>query len=473
MPAIPLGRSAYAREGAPPTLLKNYYFETTPTNLEDQASLRARPRLKAFAQAGSGPIRGLYREGGVIAGRILCLSGTTLYKIEQTGVPGVGTATSIGTVDGTGHMSAEGAVNFAVLTCGTTAYATNGITLTTLTAPDSVWFNAVDTLDKRFLFAVQASNRFYWSDPVHPESTSMGEIDGLSFAAAESQPDVLITLKVVDDVLWLVGRLSLEAWRGTGDADLPYERIEGRVFGIGCTARETVQKMNIDGLDTMCWVGTDRKVYWLNPNPERISDFGLEERLGRATPEALYGHHALWNGHDFYVLHIPGEGTFAYDLTTRAGWAEWTSFGRALFRSNVSTIGPNAQSLLGDATAGIVFELSEAVDGDHGENVVFEVSGQLQVVGPPARCHNALLGVTAGRAASAGDDPLMQLSISDDGGETWAAQPDQPLGRQGRTTLRVMWTRLGMLRREGVRLFRWRTTAPVTINTAKYNEGYR
>ena len=44
MPAIPLGRSAYARAGAPPTVLKNYYFETAPTNLEDQVALRARPR---------------------------------------------------------------------------------------------------------------------------------------------------------------------------------------------------------------------------------------------------------------------------------------------------------------------------------------------------------------------------------------------------------------------------------------------
>lgn len=473
MPAIPLGRSAYAREGAPPTVLKNYYFETGPTNLEDGVALRPRPRLEAFAQAGGGPIRGLYREGGVIAGRILCLSGDTLYKIEQAGVPGVGTATVIGTVDGTGHMSAEGAVNFAVLTCGQTAYRTDGITLTALTPPDGVWFNAVDTLDKRFLFAVQASNRFYWSAPVHPEDTSFPDIDGLDFAAAESQPDVLITLKVIDDVLWLVGRLSLEAWRGTGDSDLPYERIEGRVFGIGCTSRETCQKMNVDGLDTMCWVGTDRKVYRLNPNPERISDFGLEERLARATPEGLYGHHAVWNGHDFYVLHVPGEGSFAYDLTTRAGWAEWTSFGKDLFRTRVSTVGPNAQSLLGDAEAGIVFELSEAVEGDQGDPVVFEVSGQLEVTGAPARCHNALLTVTTGNAASHGDDPMMQLSLSDDEGATWQVQPDQPLGRKAQQTLRVMWTRLGTLRREGGRLFRWRTTAPVTINKAKYNEGYR
>ena len=361
MPSIPLSRRAFDREGLPPLALSNYYFEAAPTNLEDNVSLRPRPRITRFAAPEDGEIRGLYREGGVIGGAIICRSGNNLYKVTQAGIPGVGTSTLIGAVDGSGRMSAEGSVDYVVLACGASVFKTNGTTISTIAIPDDLPINAVDTLGQRFIFAQQASNTFWWTGP--------GDyvVDSLAFASAESQPDVLITLKVVDDVLWLVGRLSLEAWVETGDQDLPFERIEGRVFGIGCTARDTCQKLNVDGLDTMCWVGTDRKVYRLQPDPVRISDPALEEALTRATPEDLYAHTANWQGHDFYILHVPGEGSFAYDLTTRAGWADWTSYGEPLFKTGVSTSGPNAQSLLGDNTAGIIYELTEDEITDDGE----------------------------------------------------------------------------------------------------------
>lgn len=467
MPTIPLNHSAFDREGLPPRLLKNYYFETAPTNLEDQVSLRPRPRLKRFAQAGTGPIRGLYREGGVIVGRIVCLSGSNLYRVEQSGVPGVGTATLIGAVDGTARMSAEGDVSNVVLACGASVYKTDGTSLSTIAIPDGLPVNAVDTLDQRFLFAIQASNMFMWTD------SGGYTVDALNFANAESQPDVLITLKVIDDVLWLIGRLSIEAWVGTGDPDLPFQRIEGRVFGIGCTARDTVVKLNLNGLDSMCWVGTDRKVYRLQPDPVRISDFALEEALARATPESNYAHYALHNGHDFYVLHIPGEGSFAYDLTTGAGWVPWTSYNREQFRTATSTTGPNSQALMGDDTLPVIYEFTEEDRTDDGSPVVFEASGILEVTGPPVRCANAGLTVQTGSAPSTQDDPMMQMAISDDHGATFVALPDQPLGRQGNRTLRVMWTRLGMLLRERGRIFRWRTTEPVVIQKAWFNAGMR
>lgn len=463
MPAISLSQAAYERAGLPVRLLKNYFYETAPTNLETNTSLRPRPRLQAFAGPGDGPIRGIYREGGVIGGAAICRSGNSAYKINQT----TGEATLLGSVDGTGRMSAEGDVANVVFACGASVYKTDGASLSTIAIPDDLPVNAVDTLDQRFVFAIQASNMFMWTGPGNYT------VEADAFANAESQPDVLITLKVVNDVLWLVGRLSLEPWVGTGDEDLPYQRISGRIFGIGCTARDTVVKANVDGLDTMCWVGTDRKVYRLSPDPVRISDPGIEECLARATPENNYAHHAVWQGHDFYVLHVPGEGTFAYDLTTKAGWVEWTSYGQPLFRTGVAAIGVNGEALLGDNETNVIWRFSEDswLDGD--QPVVFEASGLLEVTGSAQRCFNALLTVQTGSADTTTADPMMQCAISDDHGSTWLELPPQPLGRQGNLTLLVMWTRLGMLIRERGRIFRWRTTAPVVIQKAKFNEGYR
>jgi len=465
MPAIPLGLSAYKRADLPPVVLRNLYYEKTPANLEDQVVLLPRPLLKQFALVGDGPIRGLYRKGGVIGGRILALSGGNLYRVEQIGQPGVGTATLIGAVNGTGRLSAEGNIGTVVLTAGQSAYSTNGTSLTAVTVPDGQSVTSIDTLNSYFLFSIANTGRFYWS------AIGGTTIDPLDYATAESQPDNLTALKVIGDELWLFGRLSIEVWQPTGDLDLPFQRIGGRIFEIGCTARDTVQKLSADGVSTVCWVGTDRKVYRTAPNPVEISDHGIAERLRRAVPEGIYATTASWAGHDFYVLHIPSEGSFVYDLAT-GFWDEWTSYGRGLFRGAVASLGPNTQPLLGDDELGIIYEMSTDVRTDNDDPVIFEWTGVLEVPGGPSRCNNVLLDVSTGMNPDPAEDPMVQLAWSGDRGETWSSWFPRPLGRQGQRTLRVMWSKLGLLRRPG-RLFRWRTTEPVTVRKAKYNESYR
>jgi hypothetical protein len=472
MPAIPLGTAAFARSEAPQVTLRNYYYEENPANIEDQVTLRARPRLKQFALAGSGPMRGLYREGGVLAnvglsGSIIALSGSELYRVTQTGLPGVGTATLIGTVDGALKMTAEGNADVVVLCCGASLYSTDGTAITAIAMPPGFFAYAVDYLSGRFLVCSDIG-RFYW--------TNVGSttISALDYATAESQPDVLLTLKVIGDELWLFGRLSIEVWQPTGDLDLPYQRIGGRIFGIGVTGRETVQKVSVGGLDTVCWVGTDRRIYRTNPNPVRISDHDMEERLKAVTdPTTLYAAPDTWDGHDWYVLHIPGQGSWAYDLQTEQ-WHERTSFGLPLFRGAVSALGPNNQPLLGDNTAGVIWEFSESTRTDGDDPVLYEFTGLLEVAGTPVRCNNVSLDVTTGLSPDPDTDPVMQMAWSDEMGFEGTFSADVPayLGRQGQRQNVVSWTRLGMLQRPG-RVWRWRTTEPVTVRKAKYNEATR
>lgn len=469
MPAIVLGRSAYQRAQMTPLTLKNRFFERTPTNLEDEVALIARPRLKRFGpdEIGMGPVRGLFRKGNVLAnagnsGQIISLSGSDLYRVNQ--VTGVGTLIEAG-VEGDLRMSAEGNESVVVLCMGTKVYETNGTTASQIAMPDDKFGYAIDTMNGYFLIASELG-RFYW--------TGIGTttVSALDYATAESSPDVLLTLKVIGDELWLFGRYSIEVWQPTGDVDLPFQRIGGRIFGIGITGRQSALKMSIQGVDTICWVGTDRRVYRTNPNPTRISDFGMEERLKRVTdPTLLYATADNWHGHDFYVLHIPDEGSFAYDVQTDT-WHERTSHGRDLFRANVSTIGPNNQTIIGDDLTGELWELSEDEITDGDDPVLFECSGLLEIAGPPVRCNNVIMQTSPGRAADPNDDPTMTLDWSDDEGEAFSDPISAPLGRQGARETKVMWDRLGLMDR-GNRLFRFRTTEPVTIRKAAYNESYR
>lgn len=467
MPAILLGRSEFGRSEVPPLTLKNCYFEKAPTNLEDEVSIRARPRIVQFATAGSGPIRGLYRKGNVLAnvshsGRIVCLSGTELYLVDQF----TAAATLIGTVAGTQRMSAEGTEDVVVLAMGTKAYTTDGNTVSEITFPDSKNVFAVDYLNGYFIFCSELG-RFYWS------AIGGTTVSALDFATAESQPDTLFTIKVIGDELWLFGRQSIEPWQPTGDSDLPFQRIGGRIFGIGVTGRDTVQKFSLQGVDKVCWIGTDRRIYMTDPNPRRVSDHGMEQRLAQVSdPADLYATVANDDGHDFYVVHLTdGLGSWAMDLETLS-WAEWASYGKDNFRGAVSALAPNNYPLLGDDTSNVIWQLTndERTDGD--DPFVQEFSGLLRVAGPPQRCHNVVLDIATGLNPDPEADPMISLSWSDDRGLTWEDEEQEALGRQGEFVNRVMWTGLPLLERPG-RNFRWRTTEPVTVQTAKFNESYR
>lgn len=468
MPAIPLALSAYERSELPPLTLVNMYFEEAPTSLEDQVALIARPRVTQFTTAGEGPIRGLYRKGNVLAnagysGQIICLSGDQLYRVHQT----TGVATLIDTVEGDLRMSAEGTESVVVLACGTKLYSTNGSALTEIAMPDGKFAYAVDYLNGYFIVTSELG-RFYWS------AVGGTSIDALDYATAESQPDTLLTHKVIGDELWLFGRYSIEPWQPTGDLDLPFQRIGGRIFGIGVTGRETVQKLSQQGIDKVCWVGTDRRVYMTDPNPTPISDHAMEERLSRVTnPADLYATTANdLHGHDFYILHLTdGLGSWAFDIGTRK-WSEWRSYGRDNFCGAVSTIAPNNAPMLGDDTSNIIWELTHDERTDDGEPVIFEWSGLLEVTGPPQRCNNLLIEAETGNNPDPEADPVVHLYLSDDSGRTESEAIPAYLGRQGEHDTRVMWTRLGMLRRPG-RWHRWVTTEPLTVRKARFNESYR
>jgi hypothetical protein len=104
--------------------------------------------------------------------------------------------------------------------------------------------------------------------------------------------------------------------------------------------------------------------------------------------------------------------------------------------------------------------------------VVTDFSGILEVTASSIRCNNVSLDIATGQTNNPDDDPMMQMSYSDDLGQTWSAADDQSLGREGQRNTLVSWSRLGSLKRPG-RTFRFRTMTPITVRKAKYNEPLR
>jgi hypothetical protein len=59
---------------------------------------------------------------------------------------------------------------------------------------------------------------------------------------------------------------------------------------------------------------------------------------------------------------------------------------------------------------------------------------------------------------------VIEMRYSDDKGRTWTDWRPRSLGGMGRYSERPTWTRLGTIRRFGVRVFEFRMTDPVLAN---------
>jgi hypothetical protein len=119
----------------------------------------------------------------------------------------------------------------------------------------------------------------------------------------------------------------------------------------------------------------------------------------------------------------------------------------------------------------VIWELSDTERSDDGQPVVFEWTGMLENTGAPVRIDNVTLDITVGLTPDPEADPMVAMAYSSDDGQTLSAWMKRPLGRQGVRATRVLWPKLCLLR-QGRRLHLWKTTEPVTVRKAKYNQLY-
>lgn len=275
MVRIPLGRSDYLRGIAetPAIILKNRYFESDPSNQEDQVALIARPGLRKWLTVGDGPIRGMYSQPGAFEDALFVVSGTTLYMVEADE-----TVTSLGTVSGTS------AVSMAATDYPYKLFIANGAGLQRYSVADGL--DAVAVPDNDGIVSVgyiagyviclvaqgaDKNGRFYWIEP--GEET----IDSLNFATAERSPDPVWTVNVIGDAFWLPGQATTEIWYLTGDGAAPFLRQQGRVFDKGVIEGTVIQVK-----DDVMAVGTDGVVYRITDQPIPVSTPGIAQRMREA-----------------------------------------------------------------------------------------------------------------------------------------------------------------------------------------------
>lgn len=118
------------------------------------------------------------------------------------------------------------------------------------------------------------NGRFYW---INPGETT---IEALNFATAERSPDPILDARVMGDQIWFFGSNSTEVWYPSGDADLPFSRMQGKLFDHG-----VVQGTALQVGDALMVVDSSGVVYQVGGGMQRVSNNSIEERIRNAIKE--------------------------------------------------------------------------------------------------------------------------------------------------------------------------------------------
>jgi hypothetical protein len=418
----------------------NYFAEALPADAKTQVIVYNAPGTKAFGSGGlAGVVRGVEKMAGVLYG----VAGNTLYSVDSSG-----TATNLGEINTT-----AGDVSFAVnraspqelcFVDGTDGWTYDtGSGLVQITDGD---FTAADTVtfqDGYFAFNRAGTSIFFISGLNDGQS-----YDALDFADAEGSPDEIVAVFSSHRELWIFGQETIEVYFNSGNADFPFERINGAYIERGCAAAFSVASDD----NTLFWLGEDGVVYRANGyTPQRISTHAIEEDIRKFSSIAdAKGYFLTIAGHKFYHLTFPtGKKTYVYDVSTGL-WHERKSVDSNYWRGGSAGIEIYGKCIVGDAFQGRLGELDMDTFSEYGGVMQGVLTGPVVHDDRKRLFHKRFeLDIESGVGDTSGDasDPQMWMDYSDDGGRTFSLRkPFRSMGKIGEYQARLRWLRLGMAR---------------------------
>lgn len=328
--------------------------------------------------------------------------------------------------------------------------------------PASFTTSHIVWIDGFFVVNEVGTNKFYTSD------LQGVTINSLDFASSEGSPDLVQGLIDNHRALWVFNEHTTEIYVNTGNADFPFERVQGGFLEVGCLAKYSIAK--VDG--TIFWLGQSEDgqgiVYAAQGfNFKRVSTHAIETAIqGYASPSAATAYTYQDGGHKFYVLNF-AEATWVYDLSTGL-WHEraYTNSGTLERQRGECHAFAYGVHLVGDYSDNNLFQYDDAVYEDNGDAITRlrttpHVSKDLKRI----LYHKFQLDMEVGIGLDGGvqgSQPTVMLDWSDDGGHTWSSESwalaDAQAGDIGEYKTRVIWRRLGQSRD---RIFRVKMTDPV------------
>lgn len=454
------------------------------TGKESQvAYLKSIPGYEQLTTVGAGPIRLIHVDNPPAnafnpSNRVFIVSGDEIYKAIWNTTTSVWDVTWLGDLStSTGPVYAASAnidLGVTVFVDGTDCYiywiyiddalpSENFGTFSTYGYIGVTNATKVVWVDGYFIFIQANSGQFYASD------WNSLNVDPLSFATSEGDPDNILSVITNHRDLIMFNERSTEIYVNTGNADFPFERIQGGFIEKGCLAAASVAKI-------------DSKVFWLSRDefgqgniqmlqgmvPQRVSTHAVEQRISTYTSiEDATAYTYQKDGHSFYVINFT-EGSWCFDVST-GQWHERLSLsGGELQRFRLEQL--KFFPFLGihiaaDFETNKIYKLNDDIYALGAEVLVRERTfPHISASGKLMRCNALRIDIEVGvgiNGTAQGSDPKAMLKWSDDDGRTWSNERTASIGKIGETSKRVIFWKLGSYRK---RIYKLRVTDPVRLN---------
>ena len=412
-----------------------------------QFALISRPGLTSFdvTTFGSLPSRGLWPVNTLAIPLLFTVHGGTLYSVTSGDT--VATIGTIGTTSGDVSMVDNG--TYLVLVDGSAGYYYNMITPAGLikitdgnftTSPTTVTWQ-----DTFFIVTSGSTNQFQLSAASDPTTWPAVNINFTGAAPGAIQAGVSN-----HSILNLFGRFFTEFWQDTGGPDFPFALIPGasQAFGLAAPFSLAPYDNSIAGVfvNPQGW-NTIAKMRGFAL--QKIADHDMDEILGGYTTVAdCQGFAFTVGGHSMYMANFPtADDSWMYDSVHNV-WSEVQDTAGKRFWGKKFAFFVNSL-IVSDYRNGNLYKLSEATYTDNGSTFPMEIwsrhiwnddkyigIGQIQID----------VESGSGLVTGQGSNPVMDLQVSKDGGNSFYSVGFSSMGAIGQYTTRVIWSSLGAAR---------------------------
>jgi hypothetical protein len=306
-------------------------------------------------------------------------------------------------------------------------------------------------------------NAFYVSD-LSWDGTTNWNIN--AFARVNSRPTTLSVVSVLKRRIFLFGENHSEIWLDAGQADFPFRRDNNLLLGHGIKAKSSLASYDGEEFSGLFYLsnslnGVGSVMMVVGTMPKKISTREIDEAIQvMPTPEDATGFAFKINGQVFYQINFTGGNrTFVFNATNN----RWHSLEDIRGNRHIANVH--------------AFYLGKHYIAGHEEDLVYEFSDNFfdinrdiaslpiekikrtrisRVMSVPTYNKiridrfqvDMLQGVGLQNIPSSDPayDPVVFLSISEDGGSTYVAFERKEIGKSGKRLTRTIWRKLGARR---------------------------